>query len=218
MALVRVLILAIAALALAGCGKTACDKAADGYYAYRSAGLGCAYTLSPIKIGDACSVRNEKCTADDDKLLEAYGDCLSKVAKCEVGKEQDFADGETACYAEMSKLSDGCAAGLSLVCTTSTNQAYSLLDAFDAVEASAAGCTTPPAFTRKFVSGDTCMAGIMSCTNADLAQLATYANCLAGIAGCEDGKEQEFVDAVGACDSALTVSSACAEGLKPAAE
>ncbi|MGC4113118.1 MAG: hypothetical protein QM765_00245 [Myxococcales bacterium] len=49
MAQVRVLFLAVVALSLAGCGKNVCDKLGDGYYAYRTAGLGCAYVIPSVK-------------------------------------------------------------------------------------------------------------------------------------------------------------------------
>jgi hypothetical protein len=218
MAQVRILFFAVAALALAGCAKSTCDKAADGYYAYRSAALGCAYVIPSIKIGDACAANDEKCTSDDAKLIDDYGDCLTKIAKCEVGKEQEFADAETACYGKLSALSAECAASLSLLCTTSTNQAWSLVDAYDNADGMASSCTEPPATPHTYKTADACMLSITSCSNADLTALATYANCLISLPECADDTKADFEAAVAACNTALSLSAACSEALTVKAE
>ncbi|HEY3447138.1 MAG TPA: hypothetical protein VGK67_12270 [Myxococcales bacterium] len=219
MAQVRILFLALAALSLAGCGKAVCDKVADGYYAYRSAALGCAYVVPSVKIGDACGVNSAQCDGNDTTLLENYGTCLGEIAKCETGKEQAFADAETACFKGLAGLSDGCYAGLSMICTTSTNQVSSLLDAWDMADSRAGNCTTPPpAVARPFKEWEDCLRGIGTCSHADVTKLEAYTLCLSSLDKCEDGKEAEFTAAEDACLTALSLSTACAEALKvPAA-
>ncbi len=215
MAQVRILFLAVAALWLAGCGKNVCDKLADGYYAYRSAALGCTYVVPSLKIGDACGVSSTQCTGDDNSLLEEYGDCIGKIANCEIGKEEQFADAETTCYSKLAGLSDSCATGLTLICTTTTAQVVSMGDAYDNVAALAGECTEPPELALPFKTLEGCLQSIAECTSADLAALGNYTQCLYDLAEpCEDGAEQALVDSVNACSSELTLSAACNEALQ----
>ena len=219
MAKVRILFLACAVLSLAACGKNVCDKIADGYYAYRSAALGCAYVVPSVKIGDACGVNSARCDGNDSKLLEDYSTCIGEIAKCETGKEQAFADAETTCFKGLDGLSDGCASGLTMVCTTSTNQAYSLVDAYDNLSALAGECTTPPdvSAAMPLLTYEDCQRNIGKCTHQDVNALETYTMCLEGLSACEDGKEADFVVAATACHSAMQLSAPCLEALTPKA-
>lgn len=225
MAQVRILFLAVAAalaaIVLVGCDKNPCEKLADGYYSYRSAALGCAYVIPSVKIGDACSVSSNSCDGNDSKLLDDYAACIGEIAKCETGKEQAFADAETACYKPLDSLSDTCAPALSMVCTTSTNQAYSLTDAYANLEGIACGSywddevgMAKLTALEHFKTWEDCLREMANCTHKDIDALEAYTLCMVSMDACEDGAEADFEAAANACFTATTLSQGCMDALK----
>ncbi|MGC4113119.1 MAG: hypothetical protein QM765_00250 [Myxococcales bacterium] len=177
-------------------------------------------------------MNNGGCDGNDTKLLEEYGTCLGKIAKCETGREQEFADAESTCYASLSALSDGCATGLSMVCTTSTNQAYSLVDAYDNLTSLAGKCTVYAdaeapgheeavarlAALQHLLTSEPCLRGIESCTHQDLDAIEAYTLCLEDMTKCVDGSEEAFEATAEKCFTDMTLSAKCLEAIqvKPA--
>jgi hypothetical protein len=108
----------LSVLAGAGCGKTACEKVADGYYTYRGQAIACGVTVKPaFKIGDACSNYIERCSSADLTVVETYSTCVSAI-QCDTSNPSDLTASEKTCREKVlpSGLSNTCAAALTGVC------------------------------------------------------------------------------------------------------
>lgn len=111
-----VVLAALAAAALAGCGGTVCDRveaAQDKFYAGKAT---CTYTdgTSTVTLtrGSTCKDLSA-CSADEQKAVDAYATCLTSATACAAGNEKQATTDGTGCvFALASKVSQACAAAM----------------------------------------------------------------------------------------------------------
>lgn len=202
----------LSAIAVSGCGKTTCEKAADSYYAYRSNALSCGLSVSPnFMIGDACSNNIDSCDSSDLSKIETYGACISAIPACDPAKPDDLTTAADACLEGVfpDGLSNKCAAVLGYVC-------YDLATAHDALVNKAKPCPDLSlAFGTKIEDG--CLSGTSGCDAADRKALNAYVSCIKSkeLKACVVGSEQTLANGAAACLNTLTaaLTADCASGV-----
>lgn len=115
----RVVISVVATVLLGGCGMTFCERlqaANDRFYAGKPS---CGYTegatisVSPTGSKATCEANIGNCTADDQRTLNSYVDCLASAQACTAGNEKQATTAAIGCA---SKLISGSGSALSAAC------------------------------------------------------------------------------------------------------
>jgi len=114
-------VIAVAAMALTGCGNL-CEDIADTFESVSKKAETCpSYdegdAAAPTSITEAqinqCSEAVEKsCTDADKEILEKAVDCLNELPTCTAANEQTFQSGILACYISAIGLSEACSTAL----------------------------------------------------------------------------------------------------------
>ena len=105
-------VVAIAGLALTGCGN-ACDEMASATDVYITKASPCLDDPPDAFNITQCDRTLDKCTDSEKEALSAYADCLSKLPECTPGSKGSFNDALTACALGIKgKVGDNCARAL----------------------------------------------------------------------------------------------------------
>ncbi len=94
-------LVAVSTLLLAGCDP--CQRMANAEAGYTSRGKACNAgdsTWSDAK-AQTCQKNLTKCSADDQKGMDAYSDCLNAIQACNDGSGMSYGIAKVECYGKL---------------------------------------------------------------------------------------------------------------------
>lgn len=102
-------VVAIAAMALTGCGNV-CDDLENAYDSLTEKYEPCQDSGEVTDIGiDQCSEKIESCTDEDKEALSKLADCIQDVPECSPSDEERFQTAILGCaFSNVANLSESC--------------------------------------------------------------------------------------------------------------
>ena len=107
------LVAVLVAVVGSACG-TPCSRIANGEAAANDKGTACQSSTTPWTSSriSSCEAGLKKCSADDQKWLDTYADCLQKLPTCAEGQSLSWNVQRVTCAQSLFSVSASCSAAI----------------------------------------------------------------------------------------------------------